>query len=85
MQIDRHEIDLFCGFRNRGGALPCSYGRPVWGVAPVRAMRDAGVKPGLGADGSVPNDSTNRVAARSAMLLPLMTRGAAAMSVCAAL
>jgi len=49
---------------------PCSNMRLASGVPPIRAMLDAGVKVGLGVDGSSSNDGGNLLAeARQALLL----------------
>lgn len=81
VKLDSQEIDLFARTRTGVAHCPCSNCRLGSGIAPVRAMRDAGVKVGLGVDGSASNDMANLVAeARQAMLLQRVTRGADAMS-----
>jgi cytosine/adenosine deaminase-related metal-dependent hydrolase len=81
VKLDGAEIDLFAGSRTGVAHCPCSNCRLGSGIAPVRAMRDAGVSVGLGVDGSASNDAANLVAeARQAMLLQRVSRGADAMS-----
>ncbi|WP_238369667.1 8-oxoguanine deaminase [Heliomarina baculiformis] len=81
VKLDAGEVDLFARSKTGVAHCPCSNCRLGSGVAPVRAMRDAGVPVGLGVDGSASNDTGNLVAeARQAMLLQRVTRGADAMS-----
>ncbi len=82
VKLDGSEIDLFARSGTGVAHCPCSNCRLGSGIAPVRAMRDAGVKLGLGVDGSASNDAGNLVAeARQAMLLQRVARGADAMGV----
>jgi cytosine/adenosine deaminase-related metal-dependent hydrolase len=81
VKLDASEIALFAETGTGVAHCPCSNCRLGSGIAPVRAMRDAGVPLGLGVDGSASNDAGNLVAeARQAMLLQRVTRGADAMS-----
>ena len=81
VKLDAGEIGLFAQSRTGVPHCPCSNCRLGSGIAPVRAMRDAGVKVGLGVDGSASNDAGNLAAeARQAMLLQRVANGADAMS-----
>ncbi len=81
VKLDSSEIELFGRSFTGVSHCPCSNCRLGSGVAPIRAMRDAGVKTGLGVDGSASNDAGNLIGeARMAMLLQRVARGADAMS-----
>ncbi|WP_224814099.1 8-oxoguanine deaminase [Hasllibacter sp. MH4015] len=81
VKLDGAEIDLFARSGTGVAHCPCSNCRLASGIAPVRAMRDAGVKVGLGVDGSASNDAGSLIdEARHTLLLQRVASGPSAMS-----
>ncbi len=86
VKLDADEIALFARTGTGVGHCPGSNMRLGSGIAPVRAMREAGVPVGLGVDGSASNDAAHLLnEARQALLLQRVAGGADAFSARAAL
>jgi cytosine/adenosine deaminase-related metal-dependent hydrolase len=81
VKLDAAGIALFARTGTGVAHCPCSNMRLASGIAPIPAMRRAGVSVGLGVDGSASNDAGHLLGeARQAMLLARVGHGPAAMS-----
>jgi 8-oxoguanine deaminase len=76
IHVSDREIAKFAGTGCGVAHCPCSNMRLASGIAPIKKYMKAGVKVGLGVDGSASNDSSNMLAeVRQTMLLARLELG----------
>jgi cytosine/adenosine deaminase-related metal-dependent hydrolase len=77
VELDADEIRLFAETGTGVAHCPGSNGRLGSGIAPIKAMREAGIPVGLGVDGAASNDSSQvLLEARQALLFQRALHGA---------
>ncbi|MEJ8571368.1 8-oxoguanine deaminase [Microbaculum marinum] len=76
VHVDDEEIATFAQTQCGAAHCPCSNMRLASGIAPIKKYMAAGIRVGLGVDGSASNDSSNMLLeARQAMLLARLRLG----------